>query len=668
MNPSVKPFYSRNPSYRPASVLLRSSQPTMPAQAGFMSKPIHPVHPDQPLVSSACPARTATDVMQPSYALERPDMHQQAFNGNAPFFPPQPHMTAPTASNHSIGSLIADMWKSCPALCASIRHDFDLNVIFHPALIALYGETFLRLAASQIAMHNQATEMTNMRNALLQKQKLLSINADSAKSLQTKFVSQQSELNEIKRLLEQQPQSLTSSDATDNGQVQASQNPSQNQKGDVAFQGVTVSPTTTASTLAEIDGPVHKFYNRSATLLPLDLSLDSDSLEEYHEQHGYGHAETQGPSFRLDRANDGKPGKQRQQLSEQSNPLPPTVSTATEFKPEVLSVARPIVSLGIRQQAPIVRDNGDNGGTEDDKEKAGRMSDKDRTSAGRDWPPAAGIHMVREHGDKSGLQGINKTPETSKKETEKDIFATGPTTPPRVTADDKFREGPTIIPNKPASYAAAVRTAPIIKPNSEQTPNKSCSATPENAPTPDLGFTLEPLPKPTIQQVLSQQQQPQPTKPESNSEEAPYDFNEWKQRKIEAGTWEDRTNPTTLPRGQYRPNFPTTTHYPNARYPNPHHANKSHYPNPHHPTNRPFQPSYRGRGGSGGGRFNNNNHYHQHDHQNHPNHSQNDNFSPDARMSNEEERKRSWLAWKHQCILEGRWHPTHPFREEWKNQ
>ena len=648
----------------------------MPAQTSFISKPIHSIHPDQLPVSPTRLARTATDIstdmMQPSYASERPDMYQQAFNSNAPFFPPPLHMTGPTASNHSIETLISDMWKSCPALCTSIRHDFDLNVIFHPALIAHHGETFLRLAASQIAMHNQATEMTNMRNALLQKQKLLSVNADSAKSLQTKFVSQQSELNEIRRLLEQQPQSLTSSDATGNGQVQPSQNPYQKRKGDVASQGVTVSPTTTASTLAEIDGPVHKFYDRSAALLPLDLSLDSDNLDKNDEQHGYGHAETQGPSFRFDHANDGKPGKQSRQLSEQSIPLPPTVLTATEFQPEVLSVAHPIVSLGVKQQAPIVRGNARNGRTEDDKEKTGRMSGKSRTSDGPNGTPAAGIHIVREHGDISGPRGVNKTPETFKKENDKDISAKLPTPSSKTTADDGDQDGPIILSSKPASYAAAVRTAPIINPNREQSPNKSFSATPENAPIPDLGFTLEPLPKPTIQQVLSQQQQPQPTKPEPNSEEVPYDFNEWKQRKIEAGTWEDRSIPPNMPRGQYRPNFPNP-HYPNPRYPNTRHAN-SYYRNPHHPTNRPFQPSHRGRGGGGGddgGGFNNNNNNnnnnnHHDDHQNHPNHQHNDNFNPDGRMTNDE-RKRSWLAWKHQCIREGRWNPTHPFREEWKN-
>jgi hypothetical protein len=582
-------------------------------------------------------------------------MYQQPLNSNALPFPPRPHMTGPTASNHSIETLIADMWKSCPALCASIRHDFDVNVIFHPAVIAFHGETFLRLAASQIAMHNQATEMTNMRNALLQKQKLLSVNADSAKSLQTKFVSQQSELNEIKRLLEQQSQFLTSSDATDNGQVQPSQNPSQNssqnRKCDVASPGVTISPTTTASTLAEFDGPVHKFYNRSAVLLPLDLSLDSDNLDKNDERHGYGHAETQGPLFRFDRANDGKPGKQSRQLSEQFSPLPPTASTATEFKPEVLSAARPIVSLAVKQQASFVRGNDGNSRTEDDKGKMGCMPDISRTSAGRTGTLAAGIHIVREQGDSSGLQGVNKTLETFKKEIDRDISAIRSATPSKTTADDS-------VSSKPASYAAAVRTAPITNPKNEPSPNESSSGTPEKAPTPDLGFTLEPLPKPTMQQVLSQQQQPQAPTPESSIEEAPYDFNEWKQRKIEAGTWEDRTNPPNMSRGQYRPNFPNP-HYPSTRYPNPHHSDNPRYLSPHHPTDQPFQPSYRGRGGSG---FHNSNHRN-----NHQTHQWKDNFGPDGRMTNEE-RKHSWLAWKHQCIREGRWNPTHPFREEWKNQ
>jgi hypothetical protein len=596
--------------------------------------------------------------MQPSYPSEKLDMYQRASNNTPPSFPHQSHMTGPAASNHSTETLIADMWKSCPALCASIRHDFDISAIFHPALIDLHGETFLRLAASQIAMYNQATEMTHMRNALLQKQKLLNVNTASAKGLQTKFVSQQSELKDVRRLLEQKSQSLTSSDATDNGQVPKSQNQpenqSQNREVDVASQGVTVSPTTTASTLAEVDGPVQKFYNRSAALSPLGLSLHSDNLDKYDEQHGYGHAETQGPSFWFDRANDAKPGNQTRLLSKQTNPLPPTVSTSPDFKPDVSSVANPIVSLAAKQQTSIVRSNGGNGGdgdNEDDQEKTRRMAGKYRTYAGHGTRSAGDHTMTRERGNSSGHLDANKTPETPKKETDNEIPATIPANPSKTAADDSVHEeAAAIIPSKPASYAAAVRTGPTTTPKIEQSPMKSSSATPENAPTPDLGFTLEPLPKPTIQQVLSQQQQPQALKTEDNCEAAPYDFNEWKQRKIEAGTWEDRTNQPHMPRAQHRPNFPNS-HYPNARFSNPNYP-RIQYANPHHPNlhysnHRPFQPSYRGRGGR-------------------LNHHHNGNFGPGP--MNDEERKRSWLAWKQQCIKEGRWHPTHPFREEWKNE
>lgn len=556
------------------------------------------------------------DVIQPSYPSERLDMYQQAPNITQSSFPPRSHMTGPGAPNHSPEALIADMWKTCPALCASIRHDFDLNVVFHPALVALHGETFLRLAASQIAMQNQATEMTHMRNALSRKQKLLEVNAASAKDLQTKFVSQQSELKEIRRLLEQQSQSLTSSDAIDNGQVRQSQT----RESDAVSQGVTVSPTTTASTLAGTDGPVHKFYSRSTALPPLKLSIHPDNVDKYDETHGYGHAETQGPSFRFDRAEDGRSGNKTKQLSDQPNPLPPTVLTSTVFEPDT-SFANPNASLAAKEQTPIAQND------EDDKGKAGRMPSEHQASAVGKRTPSAGIKiMKREHGDKSGFQDVNKTPGTSKNGTHNEVHGTIPATPLTTTSHDSVHEDrSTVLPSKPASYAAAVRTTPIMTPKTEQPTMKPSSATPESAPAPDLGFTLEPLPKPTIQQVQSQQQQSPAPKSESNSEEAPFDFHEWKKCKIAAGTWVDRTNQSNMPRAHQRSNYPNTPF----------------------PTNRPFHPSYRGRGG----RFN---HHH------------NENFRPS--LMNDEERKRSWLAWKQQCINEGKWHPTHPFREAWKNE
>ena len=202
------------------------------------------------------------------------------------------------------------MWKTCPALCASIHNDFDLNAVFHPALIAFHGETFLRLAASQIAMHNQATEMRNMRNALTQKQKLLDVNAASAKDLQTNLVSQQSELKEIRGLLEQQSQSSTAPGTVNEGKARQSCC----SESDAAAQGVTISPTTVASTLTGVDRPICQFYARSAALPSLNASLPSDNIENHDERHGYGHAETQGPAFQFDCVDHGPPGSQSKDL------------------------------------------------------------------------------------------------------------------------------------------------------------------------------------------------------------------------------------------------------------------------------------------------------------------------------------------------------------------
>jgi hypothetical protein len=166
MNPSVQPFRSKKSFIHqsPAQILKqRPPPPTALLQPTFVSVLIQP------------PTCFNADVIEPSRPSERLNMHQQApINTQWPY-PQTPRVDGPSTTDHIPETLIADMWRTCPALCASIRQNFDLGAIFHPALFALHGETFLRLAASQIAMHNQAAEMSHMRNGLTRRGYLRSI-------------------------------------------------------------------------------------------------------------------------------------------------------------------------------------------------------------------------------------------------------------------------------------------------------------------------------------------------------------------------------------------------------------------------------------------------------------------------------------------------------------
>ena len=538
-------------------------------------------------------------------------------------------MNDPTVPNHSPEALIADMWKSCPTLCASIRHDFDVNVIFHPSLLALHGETFLRLAASQIAMQNQATEMTHLRNDLSVKQTLLEVNAASVKDLQTKFVAQQSELNEIRRLHEQQSRSLTNSDAIGNGQTRQSRS----QESDIRKQGAIASPLTPASTLTELDGPIHKFYNRSVTLPPLKVSLAPDNVDEKEEKHGYGHAETQGPSFDFDRAEDCTSTHLAKERLDQPCPIPPTTETATIFEPD--ASAGPVVSVVTKEQTLVPRDN------EEAKTKVKPLPNQYQASAVKnEKQPAPTKIMTRQDADESTSQNIEKA-ETTTSSMANEIRKTTSTTPLKIECNnDGHNNQPTVSANKPASYAAAVRTTPVMPPKDDSSSMKPPSDTTGSSPVPDLGFTLEPLPKPTMQQVQSQHQQAQsprqqvstPTS-EPQREGIPFNFEVWRQRKIAAGTWKDRSNNHRHPHNVA----------PGQRSNNPNH------PSQHQ---RPYHANYRGRGG----RFQQHHHY-------------NGNNENLRRSSvNHEERKQAWLAWKQDCIDRGTWNPKHPFRAAWKNE
>ena len=517
-------------------------------------------------------------------------------------FPPRHHVTGPSTSNHNPEALIADMWKTCPALCASIRHDFDLNVIFHPALIALHGETFLRLAASQIAMQNQAAEMTFIRNALSQKQELLDVNTSSVKDLQAKLVTQQSELKDIRRLLEQQSQFLTNPDPVNNGQVPQCCS----QESDFAAQGVIVSPTTPKSALTEIDSAVHKFYSRSAALPPLELSHDSDIVDKYDERHGHGHAETRGPTFEFDRIEDCTPGHQSEQIFDRPSPIPPSVSTAAVFELDASSTT-PVVSIATKRHKSNAEDDGEH------SERVETVAKHQTPTVGKGTKHADIKIMKREDDTESALHHFHKSLETPKIEAPDEESHMSPATPLDIGSNNTMHEKrPTASTNKPVSYAAAVCTTPVTPPKDNILNIPRSSPTLDSSLAPDLGFTLEPLPKPTTQQVQAQQQQPECLDTDSHSEDAAFDFEEWKQRKMAAGTWRDRHNRSTIP----------------------------------HSHGRPYHPIYRGRGG----RF----------------HQNNENLRPGP--VDEEARKQQWLAWKRNLIRQGRWNQTHPFREAWKNE
>lgn len=568
---------------------------------------------------------------RPSYPLQQFEMYQQAPNNISFSFPPRPKMNGPNVPNHNPEALIADMWKTCPTLCASIRHDFDLNVIFHPALIAFHGETLLRLAASQIAMQNQATEVTNLRNDLSEKQTLLEVSAASAKHLQTKFVTQQSELKEIRRLLEQQSRSLTNSDAIENGNFQQPRT----QESDVRKQGAVSSPLTPASTLTELDGPIYRFYNRSVALPPLKASLVPDNVDKKEEKHGYGHAETQGPSFTFDRAEDYTSSHLANQRPDQPCPIPPIAETSIIFEPRVS--ARPIVSVISEEQTLAPCDN------EEASTKVERLPNQHQAPAVKnEKPPCPITIMTRQHGNEPTPQHVERSEiPTSSKPNE--VGGTTPATPLKTESNnDDHKKRPTVSADKRASYAAAVRTTPVMPPKDDSSNAKLPSDTTGNLPVPDLGFTLEPLPKPTIQQVQSQQQQVQSPKqqvPTQNSDpQGPgirRNFEEWKQQKIAAGTWKDRSN---------------NHHHPNNIQPDQPSNNPTHS----YQHQRPYHANYRGRGG----RFQQHQHYY--------NNTNNEDFHRGP--TNHEERKQAWLAWKQDCIDRGTWNPKHPFRAAWKNE
>jgi hypothetical protein len=506
-------------------------------------------------------------------------------------------MNGPIVPNHNPQALIADMWRSCPSFCSSIRQDFDLNAIFHPALIAYHGEAFLRLAASQIAMQNQSFEMAHMRNALCEKQKLLDVNAASAKDLQTKLSEQQSELREIKILLEQQSQYLTNPVPKDNGQALHNRS----ERSDVVSQTATVSPATSVSTLADTDGQIGKFYGRSAAQPPLNLTLPYDNVDGYDEEHGYGHAETHGPSFRFDLVEDSRSDQSGGRMPAQSTSVPPNVSTSPVFELDA-ATAKPIVSILTKEQA-IVQDNRETKKDGYYKPSGGQIS------AVGDIATSTSIRIMKRDNNEEVASDASKLAqtfpgETSKEATDKPIADS--------TIDVKSDNGmpekmATIIENKPTSYAAAVRTAPGTPPTENSIAANRLPPASKSSPAPDLGFTLEPLPKPTMEQVQSQQQQLQ-TPNTDNKEEAPaFDFQEWKQRRMAKGIWEDR------PRRQDNPR----------------------------PNHQPYNSIHGGRGG----RFHRNNE------------------NPRYGGVSGEEGKRQWLAWKQGLVSQGKWNPKHSFRE-----
>jgi hypothetical protein len=545
-------------------------------------------------------------------------MYQQSASSNHWSFPPPPQVNGPGVPNHSPESLVADMWKNCPVLCASIRHNFDLHTIFHPALFAQHGETFLRLTASQIAMQNQASEMADMRNALSQRQRLLDVNAASAKDLQTRFMAQQSELKEIRGLLEQQPQSLTNPDPISDGDDR----PLRARESSVVSPSVTLSPTTPTSTSRSIDGPTFQFYGRSTALPSLRASLPSDSVDKHDEKHGYGHAETQGPAFRYDLVNDGTPVDGMVLSSNQPVPVPPAISTSTIFE-VAPSPVRPTVSLATKAHPVKVQ------GNEEDKDRTKSTEPKDQTPAVEDIRTSGRIKiMKREESAEPLFQDVGRGAETLGNELANVPHDKAPVTLLKSESNNCniHQKRQTFLPNKPASYAAAVRTTPSTASEDDALAAKPPPTTSETSPTLDLGFTLEPLPKPTVRQVQSQQQQvqsqqqqvqfepgqPQTPNADSKSEDVRFNFDEWKQRKIANGSWIERSNPR------------------HTRYPH----------------QRSFYPAYRGRGG----RF-----QHHHD----------ENFGPGP--LNEEARKQEWLAWKQKLVSQGKWNPVHPFTEQWKN-
>ena len=447
-------------------------------------------------------------------------MHAQTSNTPGPIQSPE--------------TLTADMWKNCPALCRSIGQNFDLNTIFHPSLIAQHGETFLRLAVNQIAMHNRAAEMRQMHTVILQKQKLLEVNTASTKDMQQILMTQQSEWKEIRNLLEHQSQSLTNPDDVDDGQA-----PGNNFKeSPAATKDVTVSPTTPALTIAAIDRPIHDFYSLSASLPPLKVSLSPDQVDQYEEKHGYGHAETQGPVLQYDRSVCSScAGLHPDQL----RAVPPSVSTSPIFEPLGPS-AKPIVSIGAKKQR--AKSPGNRGRTEGAETTAVER----QAPSLKDKSVSAGITIMRGEGTHEyASQTLPEPSETTNTNTVKQERAITHETPLSTNKAEKLPQEKVLAvpPSKPVSHAAAVRTTPTTPSKVEPSTLKQTPTTSQNSPDPDLGFKLEPLPKPIVQQVQSQQRRQQVAPAEkSDNFQSPnsssFNFAEWKQRKIAAGTWQDR--------------------------------------------------------------------------------------------------------------------------------
>ncbi len=573
MNPSVQPFHSSKRSARPRPAPFPAQRPP---RAAFVSK-----KPPSQLQSAACLEHSAT---QPSY--QRDDFenyYQQQQRQRQPFQPPMstqfsfhppPHVNVQNALAPitTPEALVTDMWRACPALCRSIRQDFDLNVIFHPALLAHHGETFLRLAASQIAMQNQAAEMTQMRNVILQKQRLLDVNTASTEDLQQKLVAQQSELKEIRDLLQQQSQSLTNPDAGYKEQARGN-GPREN---NTAFEVVPSAPVTPALTVTAIDKPIHNFYSRSATLAPLKVSFPPDDVNKHDEKYGYGHAETKGPAIHYGHGEEDVRGSQVGLRPVQPPSAPPMVSTSPVFEP-IDSSAQPIVSISAKEQTASGQES-----RQHFNKGVGINTLQGQTSDTKDMTTSATITiMKREDRHEPAFLHLGKMEKATNSETPKQQRGTAAVTLPLTNNSPKHshQSSSTVQQSKLPSYAAAVRATPETLLNEDSSKRKQGPTTSLNPPALDLGFTLEPLPKPTAQQVQSQQQQAQPTdSPDSFQTPATsqFDFEEWKQRKIAAGTWQDRT------------------------------MDRSH--TQHHQQQRPYHNStYRGRGLGAVGRFNDRN-------------------------------------------------------------
>ena len=412
----------------------------------------------------------------------------------APQWPYTVAPSAPASSGPSVPSVdvfVANMWRDDPSLCASIRRDFNLSTIFQPGIISYYGDHFLRLAASQIAMQNQATEIANVRSALSEKEKMLEVGNNITKDLRTMLicqqtelkdirdlhvakelhmmlVSQQSELQNIKDLIQRGPQSLTHSGPTETTAILPSASSSHSSHPPLKSR----SPFTPILPAARIDASTEKFYRRSAALSPLKVNSLPDIGDTTYEGHGFGHAETYGPSFNYDIE------ERRLSINHESHGRPesPVISTSAIFVPPS-RISTPTVQFGSTKQMPPVSDH-------DAREvPSGNLDDRlpNSIAPSNTKPPAIRILKKDE---------VSGTVSPALKNTEVENVEEKP--------------NPTTSAVKPATYAAAVLSAPT-------TPSVTAPASPAKpgaVSTPDLGFPLQPLPKPTAEQIQFQQQSP----------------------------------------------------------------------------------------------------------------------------------------------------------------